>query len=269
MKRKIIAVSFVLGLMLLMAGFVVAENNDQSKDKNSFIEKYGSWGEDAPFGEYASYTKYHGNGIYSVVHEVRADDFVKPTKPEKPVHLNKHGKPDKNDESSFYELMGVKWFSIPNYAIADNLPFGVITDSISTWDDATTFNLFGESNNNVGNGFGDSDGINSFTKGDYPVDGVIAVCRTYYYLSNNQIVEFDIMFDEDFVWGNSDVSSDVMDYQNIATHELGHAFGLLDLYKAEMSEQTMFGYSGYNDIKKRTLASGDIAGIQALYGTIA
>ncbi len=61
-------------------------------------------------------------------------------------------------------------------------------------------------------------------------------------------------------------SSGVMDVQNIATHELGHGFGLADLYKEAQSEQTMYGYGSIGETEKRTLESGDIAGIQVLYG---
>ena len=51
----------------------------------------------------------------------------------------------------------------------------------------------------------------------------------------------------------------LMDVQNIATHELGHGFGLSDLYQSKWSEQTMYGYSYEGDTAKRDLASGDIS----------
>ena len=106
---------------------------------------------------------------------------------------------------------------------------------------------------------------NSYTEGDYPVDNVIAVCRTWYNSYTGEIVEYDIMFDIDFDWG-TDGDSDVMDYQNIATHEIGHAFGLLDLYMKPASKHTMYGYSSVGDVEKRTLESGDVSGIRAIYG---
>ncbi len=80
------------------------------------------------------------------------------------------------------------------------------------------------------------------------------------------------MFDIDFSWGDAGPTSEselgdtsVMDLQNIATHELGHGAGLADLYDDQASEQTMYGYASYGETKKRTLNTGDIAGIQALY----
>jgi len=87
-----------------------------------------------------------------------------------------------------------------------------------------------------------------------------------------QIIEFDIMFDIDFTWGDAGVTSettlgdtDVMDLQNIATHEFGHGAGLADLYSSSASEETMYGYSIYGETKKRTLYIGDIEGIKKLY----
>jgi hypothetical protein len=62
------------------------------------------------------------------------------------------------------------------------------------------------------------------------------------------------------------VDKNVMDFLNIATHELGHGFGLGDLYQSKWSTQTMYGYADYGETMKRTLESGDIAGIQAIYG---
>ena len=74
-----------------------------------------------------------------------------------------------------------------------------------------------------------------------------------------------MVFNTNFNWGVS-ANAALMDVQNIATHELGHGFGLSDLYQAKWSQQTMYGYSREGDIAKRDLASGDIAGIKALYG---
>jgi hypothetical protein len=56
-----------------------------------------------------------------------------------------------------------------------------------------------------------------------------------------------------------------MDLKNIATHEFGHN-GLNDLYMPPSIALTMYGYSGYGETDKQTLGTGDISGIQALYG---
>jgi len=57
-----------------------------------------------------------------------------------------------------------------------------------------------------------------------------------------------------------------MDLQNIATHELGHAVGLNDIYSGSCSYVTMYGYSTEGDIGKRTLEQPDITGLQTMYG---
>ena len=80
-----------------------------------------------------------------------------------------------------------------------------------------------------------------------------------------ELVEWDVVFNDYYTWGDAEFNLALMDFENIATHELGHAVGLGDLYTSECSEQTMYGYADYGEIKKRTLEAGDIAGILNLY----
>lgn len=68
-----------------------------------------------------------------------------------------------------------------------------------------------------------------------------------------ELVEWVILFNTYYPWG-VDGASDVMDLQNIATHELGHAVGMGDLYNA-CAQETMYGYSGYGETSKRTLGT--------------
>ena len=104
---------------------------------------------------------------------------------------------------------------------------------------------------------------------DYPEPWVIWVTVTWWFFSwppkSREIVEFDILFDEDFTWWDASINSNLMDYQNIATHELWHGLWLADLYTWECAEETMYGYSGNWDIIKRSLNSWDIVWIQSLY----
>jgi hypothetical protein len=67
------------------------------------------------------------------------------------------------------------------------------------------------------------------------------------------------------VWGDAALSPEVMDIQNIATHELGHCAGMGDVYEGLAAEETMYGYSENGELKKRDLYTGDIAGITKLY----
>jgi predicted Zn-dependent protease len=95
--------------------------------------------------------------------------------------------------------------------------------------------------------------------------GTIAMASYWYNRATKEIVECDIQFNTDYAWGTSG-SETVMDLQNIATHELGHFFNLADIYDSSKSALTMYGYSWEGDIGKRTLETGDIAGIQAVFG---
>ena len=95
--------------------------------------------------------------------------------------------------------------------------------------------------------------------------GIIAMASYWYNRATKEIVECDIQFNIDFVWG-TDESPTVMDLQNIATHELGHFFNLADIYDTTKDYLTMYGYSDYGDTEKRTLDAGDIAGIQKVFG---
>ncbi|MCK5461348.1 matrixin family metalloprotease [Candidatus Gracilibacteria bacterium] len=87
--------------------------------------------------------------------------------------------------------------------------------------------------------------------------------------SGRELVEWDQIYDDyDFDWSlSTDENGELgkMDFDSIATHELGHSMGMGDLYNSVCSEQTMFGYASTGETNKRTLESGDIAGISKLY----
>lgn len=83
--------------------------------------------------------------------------------------------------------------------------------------------------------------------------------------SGRELVEWDQVYDDyDFAWSSTGEAGK-MDFENIATHELGHSVGLDDLYKDKCTEQTMYGYADYGETKKQTLEAGDIAGVKELY----
>jgi hypothetical protein len=129
-----------------------------------------------------------------------------------------------------------------------------VIDHEATWDDEP----------------GETDGRNELLFGPYSDPNVIAVTVVWGYFNvppkYREIVEFDILFNTAYAWGDADIDSGSMDVQNIATHELGHGLGLGDLYETTAWQETMYGYSDYGETMKRDLYLGDIAGIQSLYG---
>jgi len=189
-------------------------------------------------------------------------------------------KPDKTDvgKPGDYKLMGEKWYvdDLPlTVYVADQVLADAIAEGVAEWDEHTSASLVTEVLYSEDASFAEElqtrqpDYMNEVVFDDLD-SGIIAVCYTWY--SGDRIVQFDIAFNTDFTWGDADPNDDgitdsnVMDLQNIATHELGHGFGLADIYKPKLSQLTMYGYSGYGDVAKRTLEQGDIDGIQALYG---
>jgi len=186
---------------------------------------------------------------------------VKPDKPDKPPKPSGRGK-------EWYKYSGIHWVSgdLPViYVVDDGLDFGVIVKSFETWDDETSTELFFEGvQGEVTAGF--LDDTNALSYGDYYSAGVIAVTYIWYYPDTGEIVEVDTLFDTDYTWGDATFDPTVMDLQNIATHEFGHWLVLDDLYNRPARKQTMYGYSTYGETIKRTLESGDIAGIQEIYG---
>ena len=211
------------------------------------------------------------------------------------IHYKKGAKPPwaggGKGQTSCYDFLGkgVKWRTLPiSYIVdpdnGDGLEESYVTMAVQAaaeeWDSHTGTELF----NNVpiidySATWDDDapDGRNEIVFDYYPDSNVIAVTVVWGYFtgppSAREIKEFDILFNDNYLWGNADPDNDgiadnisVMDLQNIATHELGHGIGLDDLYEDVCYMETMYGYSDYGEVIKRDLNTGDIAGLQELYG---
>lgn len=197
--------------------------------------------------------------------------------------------PDDGSDTGYYDFLGkgVKWKATASIVIDPtgsglDSAFVVATlrESAEEWDDGAfsgwggvTPNLFEVVSSTVSDATFDTDSPderNEILWGDYAEDGVIAVTIIWGYFSGppsrREIIEFDILFDTDFTWGEANTGNTVMDLQNIATHELGHAAGLADLYQNDANQETMYGYATYGETIKRDLYLGDQAGILELYG---
>ncbi|OGE80573.1 MAG: hypothetical protein A2660_00215 [Candidatus Doudnabacteria bacterium RIFCSPHIGHO2_01_FULL_45_18] len=112
------------------------------------------------------------------------------------------------------------------------------------------------------------DGSNEVYFADVSTQGVIAVTTVWGIFSgptfNRRLVEWDMVIDDtDFDWSSSGEAGK-MDFENIITHELGHAAGM-GHPSDSCPEETMFRFADNGETKKRTLNTGDIAGIQTLY----
>lgn len=197
-------------------------------------------------------------------------DFIHYVKPDNP------GKPPKGPKTeTCYKLLGVKWKSLPvdyvinptNSGLSDEFIPTAISTSAETWDAETSAELFNDAYTIDSTAeYGVQNFENAIAFGDYPQEGVIGITSIWFMRKGKQIVEFDILLDTDYTWGDATLNPEVMDLQNIATHELGHGIGLDDIYSETCSEVTMYGYSDNGETKKRDLEPSDITGLQSMYG---
>ena len=196
-------------------------------------------------------------------------------------------KPPKDEESGYYAFLskGLKWkgtamvvIDPDDSGLSETIVKNAIILSAEEWDDGA-YSSWGGISDNLFDGYeivhdatfdtDQPDERNEILFGNYPKEGVIAVTVVWGYFSGplrlREIVEFDIMFDTDYLWSTSGEAKK-MDLQNLATHEFGHGAGLTDLYQEAAYQETMYGYSTKGETIKRSLYIGDIAGIHDLYG---
>ena len=189
-------------------------------------------------------------------------------------------KPVWDDTVDKYKLLfgGIKWENTMQYEVHpdgsdldDDDVMTTLSTSLKTWDTAITAEfkpfddpIFLDAELNPG----DLDYRNIVVWEDLSEiygANVIAVNSFWFNRALKVIVDSDVVFSTNFDWSLSG-ESEKMDLQNIATHEFGHN-GLNDLYMPPSQELTMYGYSGFEETDKRDLGTGDISGIQALYGS--
>ncbi len=173
---------------------------------------------------------------------------------------------------------GTRWKTTEPYVVDPSNTAGLdettlrnlTSTSLETWDTEVAFDVFG---GEVAGEVDDidtesTDGKNEVLFGDYPQDGVIAVTIVWGVFRGppfmRELVEWDALFDDvDFDWSTSGEVGK-MDFQNIATHEFGHAAGM-GHPDDSCTEETMYRFAGLGETKKSDLNAGDIAGINELY----
>ena len=199
------------------------------------------------------------------------DNKKSPAKPDgTPGNGNKKTKT--GDTSTCFTLMakGAGWKNTEPYMIGEGIDGAATLASLNAWDDEVLFDIFGTQQTGSPNGADSSspDGKNEVMFDNLGATSTIAYTITWGIFSGppsqRELVEWDAVFNSDYAFGNADIPSGVMDYQNIATHEFGHALGLTHPSNT-CSEETMYRYADFDETKKRTLEAGDIAGLNNLY----
>jgi len=181
-----------------------------------------------------------------------------------------------------YDFIGAKWKTLPvnlvvNPTNPDELSEEFITGAVDAgaeeWDSHSAADIYGSYSIDTSATYDDTvselDGRNEVVFGPDEGAGTIAVTIIWGYFSgppkNREIIEFDIKFNTYYPWGDASLNENLMDFQGIFTHELGHGFGLADVYDSGCLDATMYGYGDYGDTHARDLDTPDQTGIQELY----
>ncbi len=212
--------------------------------------------------------------------------FVHPA-PAKPGVSGKPAKPVVNTCYGFL-ASGAKWKTVENWVMNPSNPFAMdeltvfnlLDNGINKWEDA--------GNGVVGDGYGKNVvGVGMFATNTLNADetapdnmneiyfgelesGTIGVTIVWGVFGGppktRELREWDQVYNTYYAW-SAEASGvpDKMDFDNIATHELGHTMGLDDLYTTGCSQETMYGYGAEGETYKRDLNAGDIVGMASLY----
>lgn len=179
-----------------------------------------------------------------------------------------------------YLSSGARWKVTEPYVLdtansdgmSNNFVNVTVQKALNVWDSQVPFAIFGPRDLTSGVDGADAispDGKNEIYFGAVADPNTIAVTTVWGIFSGptfqRRIVEFDALFNDDgYKFGNADFDASVMDLENIAAHELGHAAGMGHPSNT-CSEETMYAYAGFGETKKRDLNAGDINGIKNLY----
>ncbi|MBL7002318.1 MAG: matrixin family metalloprotease [Nitrosopumilus sp.] len=179
-----------------------------------------------------------------------------------------------------YITKGAKWRAEEPWNVSTvNAPpgidvTGILINAVNQWENADTpANAIMSSLDpsivvdvaSIGNSMNDQ---NEVAFGDITEDGVIAATWVWRTTSGppsqRYIAEWDQVFDVvSFSWSSTGATN-AMDFDNIATHEVGHAVGM-GHPESTCTLETMYAYASNGEIIKRDLYTGDIAGVNGLY----
>lgn len=117
-----------------------------------------------------------------------------------------------------------------------------------------------------------NDGTNTLDYGPLAAGDLGLTCTFY---TNNPGTQLDPAFESDTRLSNAAKWSygaqctptdyNYYDIESVLTHEIGHTYGLDDIYTAAEAELTMYGYGTTCSSEQRTLARGDVLGLRSIY----
>lgn len=292
--------SLVIGLIALIGGSsttgsssssIISKPPNQShrsfvipKDAHKIsLNTYRIYGKDM-----SSYADIHIHKHNPVPYN-RTEDSVKEKARKSANPINSIGPQHLNSQCYGPIVDGVRWRTTENFLIdtrntnglSSSFILNVIEAAINTWEKAAGENVIGELDaellninnfysitgyNAIGFGViesGDSSNVLAVTLLWYECtdyDSTANVCVGVYEYSEWKQIYDTVNYD----WGDATDSSSVIDFLNVATHEFGHVFGLMDIYESVCDYVTMYGYTSTGETKKRTLSDEDIQGLKDL-----
>ncbi|MDO8628551.1 MAG: matrixin family metalloprotease [Nanoarchaeota archaeon] len=268
MKKGIILITLLLLFILGSIGIITASPEKKEKDK--------------PF-KLPDQAKELEPGIYDLgksIHDGQVVDGIAFID-YKEENAKNNNNAKINGKTTCYNFLasGAKWKTLEPWIVnpsnTANLSESFITTNIAAnlqkWENGAHKEIFSNGATTTQPLSADTtspDGINEIYFGSITNPGVIAVTIVWGTFqgptTQRKIIEWDQIYDqEDYRWSTTGEAGK-MDFENIATHEIGHAAGL-GHPTSTCTEETMYAYANYGETKKRDLNNGDITGIYNLY----
>lgn len=201
--------------------------------------------------------------LIKTTHYLRLGDFQPSQDKAKPGSGG--ADPGTDCESDAYKLTGWHWTS--PYSAKSDQHASIFNSAGNAWDAATGASIFGGVQSGNDGTAGVQDFKNNIQWVNLGASSTVAQTLTWAYRGSGEAVESDAQYNTYYPWSTSGASN-AMDVANVATHEVGHTFGLNHPTSTSTNScLTMYAYVNYGQTFARTLGDGDILGIKAIYGS--